>query len=119
MKKQPPEALKRCSNNYLSTLGFPLWLIRLQRNGRASLALVLFSGITVGRLQRSVLLPESPLLLAIQLVGRNSDSVSADGSGLIRPAQQHIRLIDRRVVDELPLVVGLLLVVNADRLFFA
>ena len=66
-----------------------------------------------------LLLPKAVLLLAVHLAGGSANLRSADGGGLIRPAEQHIPLVHHRVVDELPLVVGFLLVVNANRLFFA
>ena len=59
------------------------------------------------------------VLLAIHLAGRRADVLAADGGRLIRTLQQDVALVHHRVVDELPLVVGLLLVVNANRWIFA
>ena len=70
-------------------------------------------------LSEAILLPEGPrLLLAVQLSGGRPDAAAADRSWLIRAPQQHVLLVLRGVVDELPLVVGLFLVVNPDRLLF-
>ena len=65
-----------------------------------------------------LLLSETALLLAIHLASGSANLRSTDGHRLVGSAQQHILLVHHRVVDELPLVVGFLLVVNANRGIF-
>src|ERR1019366_10524992 len=65
------------------------------------------------------LLPERALLLAIHLPGWSSHLRSAESGRLVRTAQQNIRPVGHRIIDELPLVVFLLLVVNANGGIFA
>src|SRR5271165_2108141 len=67
----------------------------------------------------SLLLTESPLPALVHLSGRSSHLRSANGRRLVRSAEQDVLLVHHRIVDELPLVVGLLLVVDADGGIFA
>src|SRR5208337_668206 len=61
-----------------------------------------------------LLLAKTTLLLIVHLPGWSSHLRSANGRRLVWSAQQDVLLVHRRVVDELPLVAGLLLVVDAD-----
>ena|SRR5215831_13342833 len=70
-------------------------------------------GILLSKAAR--LLSEAARLLSIELSRRGSDLYVGDGLSVIRSPQQHIRLVvHHRVVDEHPLVVSLLLVIDSD-----
>ncbi len=90
-----------------------LILIRRKLTARAGLSrstppgCILLEGI-------AWLLSERTLLLAVYLPSRRSDLRSANDDRLVRTAQQNVRPVSRGVIDELPLIVRLLLVVNAD-----
>lgn len=76
-------------------------------------------------LWRILLLAETTRLLAeaalrvVQLSCWSSDLRPSDRRRLVGAAQQDIRPVHHRVVDELPFVVCLLLVVNANGWIFA
>src|SRR5208283_3199650 len=53
-------------------------------------------------------------LLIVQLPRRSSHLSATNGRRLVRPAQQDVLLVHHRVVDEHPLVVRFLLVVDAN-----
>ncbi len=82
---------------------------------------VLLLAKTILLLAKSILLLSEGawLLLPIHLAGGSSYLSSADRYGLVGTAQQHIGLVHDWVIDKLPLVVRLLLVVNADGWIFA
>src|SRR6516164_4731585 len=71
--------------------------------------------------ESAVLLPKRTLLLIrlIELSGWGADITAANGCGRVRSFEEHVGLVHHRVIDELPLVIGLLLVVDANRRILA
>ena len=106
-----------------------LWLILLLREvaatgglgrvGLLSKTVLLLSEAVLLLAESILLLPESALLLTIHLAGRGPYLGSADGRRLVRSAQQDILHVHHWVIDKHPLVVCLLLVINANRRIFA
>src|SRR6516162_9064518 len=84
--------------------------------------LVSWNELLVGLILLRILLPNRPgllpLILLIHLPRGHSELRVGIGLPVVRSAQQHVGQVQHRVVDEDPLVVGLLLVEDSDRRVF-
>src|SRR6516164_3382856 len=91
--------------------------------------LVSWNELLVGLILLRILLPNPtrllpkrpgllPLILLIRLPRGHSELRVGIGLPVVRSAQQHVGQVQHRVVDEDPLVVGLLLVEDSDRRVF-
>ena len=96
-----------------------LFPIRDLIHRRSLLRRILLLAETAGWLTKATWLLTKAALLIVHLSRRSSHLRSANRRRLIRSAQQDVMLVHHRVVDENPLVVGLLLVVDADSRIFA
>src|SRR5271157_5513816 len=85
------------------------------RNGSALLLIIETAGLLRAK-AAVLLLPERTLLLVllIQLPGWSADIGTHQCVGRIGSLQKYVGLVHLRVVNELPFVVGLLLVVEPD-----
>src|SRR5579862_3411331 len=84
---------------------------RLRRSGSDTVLIVLLPEGAALLTERTLIVL---LLLPVHLAGRRAYLAAADGGRLVWGFDERVGGVHHRVVNELPLVVGLLLVVDAD-----